>query len=1112
MKFFFFSVFSLFTILSFSQYVEDAPWVKELHKTNKKNSYTIKEIANAFDAYWKKHQDEKDKKGSGYKPFKRWENHWKLQMDKNGYPISNKTIQQQWEAKQSLQRNSNDVSNWQNLGPYTQLSKSGQGRLNVIAVDPNNPNTYYVGAPAGGIWKSIDAGLSWTPLSDYLPQIGVSGIAIDPNNSDIIYIATGDDDANDTYSVGVMKSIDGGITWNTTGLQFTNSGETSGEIYINPSDSNMLWVATSVGAFKTIDGGQNWNLILAGNIRDLKLHPNNPSIIYAASSNAFYRSTNAGDTFTAVTSGLPASSNRIVIDVTPANPNIVYLLSANSSYQFGGLYKSTDSGVSFSRTNEYDDIFNSSQAWYDLALTVSDNNENIVFVGVLDIWKSTDGGNDFVKINNWYAPSEPAYTHADIHFLRYFNGDLYCGSDGGIYKSTNDGISFTELNEGLSISQIYRIANARQNATNIAGGLQDNGGFGYSNNNWNQYHGGDGMDCAVDPNNPNKYYGFSQYGGSLNVTYDGGLTGQGVVSAPEQGNWITPMFMNNDGELFAGFSKLYQLTAINTWFPLSGSIFAGRISNIEIAPNDVNTIFVSSFTSLYKSTDKGFNFTQIYTATNTISSIEINNDNPNIIYLTTSSGENGQVLKSVDAGNSFTDITGNLPSESKLIIKHVPHNFDNDLYVGTSLGVYHINDTMANWETFATNLPNVPVMDLEINFNDHKLLAATYGRGVFVTDITIVPPADDIQLVTIETPNDNVLCGDTLSPEILVKNQGTNVINEVNFNYDIDGTPYTYTYNGQIQSLQTATISLPNITGLSLGEHLMQVTATIPNDAYIENNTSYTKFYINSISNPTNLNTFNNPINDSWMVTGTQQVWEIANPTTTNLGVNSNIGYVTVASSNYPDNVSSYLTSPCYDMTVFSSATMKFDLAFDLEQDWDVLYVQYSVDQGDNWEVLGDASDPNWYNSNYSANQLTIGKQWTGTDATIKEYSHDVSFLNNEPNVIFRFAFLSDQAVNNEGVLIDNFVIEGVAAINENELSNTIHIYPNPSNGIYTIERKTNTSLSIGVYDITGKRVYFNTNESNTKFTINLSNLENGVYFVNLKSDKDSVTKKIIKN
>ena len=1105
------------TIL-YAQHNPDTPWMKELKSKSSKKEFTLQEISQTFDSYWELHKEDRTKKGSGVKPFKRWENRWKLSLNKEGKIRSNKKIWEAWEEKNTLSaRNTNDFSNWENVGPYTQESKSGQGRINTIAVDPNNPNTYYIGAPAGGLWKSTDAGTTWTPLTDHLPQIGVSGIAIDPNNSDIIYIATGDDDANDTYSIGVMKSIDGGTTWNTTGLQFNSSGLSSNEIYINPTDSNMLWAATTNGLYKTIDAGVNWNITLNESIRDLKINPNNPNIVYVTTNNSFYKSTNAGDFFIQITNGLPFDSTRLIIDVTPANSNVVYLLSANSSYEFGGVYKSTNNGSSFTRTLENADIFGGSeQAWYDLALTVSDTNENILFVGVLDIWKSTNGGNSFNQINQWYVPS-PTFTHADIHFLRYFNNELFCGSDGGIYKSTDDGNSFNELNEGLAISQLYRIANAKQSSENIAGGLQDNGGFAYSNNTWYNYHGGDGMDCAVDPNNPNVYYGFSQYGKSLNITYNGGVSGQGVNGPPanedsnKPGSWITPMIINSQGELYAGYTKLYKLVN-SQWQVVSDDIFGGKLHRIEIDPNNSDILFVARNNELYKSINRGVTFVKTHTTTNNISSVEINNDNGNIIYLTTSSGENGQVLKSINGGNSFNNITANLPNESKLIIKHLPHNPNNDLYVGSSLGVYHINDDMANWETYAANLPNVPIRDLEININDAKIIAGTYGRSVWMSPIEVVAPSNDIRLINISNPNTNVLCGTEVMPNIQVKNQGINIINQVLISYTIDnGAINNYIYNGSINSLETTNILLPEITGLSLGKHSIQINTTITNDAYSENNSASTLFYINQVdNNPTTLNPFTNNTNQ-WILIGNENVWQIGQPTTTILGNTNSTGYATTLNFNYPDNISSYLVSPCYDLTNLTNPVLKFNMAFDLEQDYDVLYVEYTTNQGTTWNVLGTADDPNWYNNNYEQNQLTIGKQWTGTNGVLSEYSHDLTFLSTESQISFRFSFLTDQNTNNEGVVIDDFVIEGqVANSDDRTIFNQIVIYPNPSTGIFSIRNSQNKNIDLNVFDLTGKLIKKETNLSNNLIELNLSNLDKGIYFIKLSIDNTTKIQKII--
>ena len=224
------SIFSVILLLSFiaqAQYNPEAPWMKSLktaskNQASKSNKITFNTIVEAFNTYWK--DKDPNTKGSGHKPFKRWEDYWKNFVEEDGtLPTSNELWNIWLETEQAKTNSAKiDLSNWQPVGPFSHTNtgswSSGQGRVNAIIVDPNNVNTYYAGAPAGGIWKSTNAGSTWTPLSDHLPQIGVSGIAIDPNNSDIIYIATGDDDGWDTYSVGVMKSIDGGSTWNTTGL------------------------------------------------------------------------------------------------------------------------------------------------------------------------------------------------------------------------------------------------------------------------------------------------------------------------------------------------------------------------------------------------------------------------------------------------------------------------------------------------------------------------------------------------------------------------------------------------------------------------------------------------------------------------------------------------------------------------------------------------------------------------------------------------------------------------------------------------------------------------------------------------------------------------------
>ena len=229
---------------------------------------------------------------------------------------------------------------------------------------------------------------------------------------------------------------------------------------------------------------------------------------------------------------------------------------------FQGIYVSSDAGLNFSKTAENDDIFTSAQSWYDMALTVSDTEPNTLFVGVLDIWKSTDGGNDFTQINAWNQRTS-SFTHADIHFMRYFDGVLYAGTDGGIYRSADDGVNFEDLSNTLSIAQIYTVSTSRPNSSKLASGLQDCGGFAFSGNNWNSYHGGDGMGTAVDLYQENTYYGMTQYGGGLYRTTTGGDGGwintDFVASGPVKGQWVTPLEFSKSGQLYAGFDQLYKL-------------------------------------------------------------------------------------------------------------------------------------------------------------------------------------------------------------------------------------------------------------------------------------------------------------------------------------------------------------------------------------------------------------------------------------------------------------------------------------------------------------------------------------------------------------------------
>lgn len=1112
---------------AFAQFNSTAPWMDNVQKDDKKDA-TIDEIKTAFDNYW---EDKNHKtKGSGYKPFMRWETHWRNKVDENGNLMTPAQMWEAWNQKRNrvLSRDEtlNDVSNWEPLGPFNHTNtgswSSGQGRVNVVMVDPNNANTIYIGAPAGGIWKSTDAGQNWTPLSDYLPQIGVSGIAIDHTNSNIIYIATGDKDASDTYSIGVLKSIDGGQTWNTTGLTFNNTSTVAADIFMHPSDPSTLWVATSAGLYKTSNGGTTWSNNLSGNVKDLKLKPGNPNIVYAVTNNRFYRSTNGGNSFTLISSGMPANSGRLIIDVTPANPEYVYVLSARTNWSHQGLYKSTNSGINFNITQNTVDIFEANQAWFDLALAVSDTNPEEVYTGVLNVWKSSDGGNNFSKISNWSNPFEATYTHADIHFLRFYDGVLYCGSDGGIYVSTDNAASFTDLTATAQIGQFYRISVSKQSSTKIAGGLQDNGGYAFSNNQWKNFYGADGMETAIDPNNNNKYYGFIQNGGGLYYTNNAGASLSGSIGAPdgEDGNWITPLIFNSVGELFAGYSSLYKLVN-GSWQNVSiNSSYNGNIELVVVDPSNDDIMYIGDGQDLYKSINRGVTFDYIFTFQSSITSIDINVHNNNIIYIT-ASGLNGVVSRSINGGLSFSNFAQGLPSIGRNVIRHQSNHPLNPVYLGTSLGVYYRDDSLNSWIPYDTNLPNVAVTDLEINVLDGKIVASTYGRGVWISPIPSQLAENEIALLSIENPSAlNINCGaDGLS--IVVKNTGASTITNFTLNYSINGQESVYEWNGNLLSQANTIVEIPNVT-LTTGNSTIQANVVMANDAFSNNNTVSIQIVNNDSGQIGVVNTFETE--DSALlsnhVEGPENTWQRGIPTGTllNQAASGANVYATNLDGNYIDLTKAYLYSQCYDLTQITNPIMRFKLAFDIEENWDVLYVEYSTNFGESWAVLGTADDPNWYNSDRNPQSggdcdICPGAQWTGTNTNLIEYSYLLNAFTNESNIIFRFVFHSDYIITREGAVIDDFVIDGTLS-NPDFATNSIVVSPNPSKGLFTLSYGNFKPQQIEIYDVTGKNIlsvdYTKLTENQTE--LNLSHVSNGIYFIKISNENGQTVKRIIKN
>ena len=695
----------------------------------------------------------------GYVQFKRWE--WFMMP--RVYPTGDrKPLYEKANLVTGIGESSNKNQNpnplmsgsWNLLGPVNTIPNGGGcGRLNCVRIDPTNSNTLYVGAPAGGMWKSVNGGATWNTTTDNLASIGVSDVAIDPTNPNIIYIATGDNDAGDTYTIGVLKSTDGGQTWSQTGLTYSilsNSRVT--RLLIHPTSPNILYASSGQGVFKTTNGGVNWHKIFSTSIKDMEFKPGDPNTIYICSSSAFFRSTNGGNNFYMVSNGLPgANSSRLAIAVTPDDPNYVYVLSSKSSNNsFNGVYLSTNSGSSFTVQSTSPNLLGwavagndaGGQGWYTLSIAVNPTNKNEVIVGGVNIWKSQDAGVSWTLEAHWYGGGGKPYVHADIHDLVYLNGSTYyVASDGGIDITTNNGQTFTDLSAGLQIAQMYKLGVSVTNPNLVLTGWQDNGTNMWNAGSWSEIYGGDGMECFVDWSNPNYMYAETQNGGLVRSS-NGGLSFNNISGGiPEPGAWVTPWTQDPQASatIYAGFHNVWKSTDRgNNWTAISNFGSSG-LTILKVAPSNPQVIYAGSGSILYKTTNGGTTWTNLgptLPPAAFLNEIAIHANDPNKIWAVFGGyNANAKVFKSSDGGATWTNLQSSaLPNVPALTI--VSQTGTNDgVYVGTDNGVYYYDETLQTWTPFMNGLPNVIVDELEIHYGTGKLRAATYGRGLWETNL-----------------------------------------------------------------------------------------------------------------------------------------------------------------------------------------------------------------------------------------------------------------------------------------------------------------------------------------------------------------------------------------
>ena len=667
---------------------------------------------------------------------------------------------------------------WRWLGPG-----NVGGRIRAIAIHPTNTNNMWVGSVSGGIWWTDNAGAqSWGPVDDFMANLAVSSIVINPANTNIMYAGTGEVFATNINNpgggfspdglqgAGVFRSTDSGVTWNQ--LINTNPGNTSAcpppanpatctWLYVNrlaiSPNGNTLLAATLNGIQRSVDGGANWNptnAIGQNMWLDVDFHPTNSQQAIGSGNGNAGVSTDAGQTWTLANFN-PAIGGRVEISYAPSTPTTVYALVNQNN---GDLYRSTDCGTinpntglvqcNFNRVNTGTNFFidpspgSTSQGGYDNILWVNPQDATFVVVGGIDLWRSTNSGTTFTQISRWQCAPQSA--HADHHmivahpgFNNNTNRTVFFGNDGGIYRTDNvatvsqatdcpQNSGWTNLNNNLGITQYYGAAAASNGV--IVGGTQDNGTVRFLGNtgNWTTMYGGDGGFCAADPTDPNFFYGEYVYL-QINRSTNGGASAARIDTCPANPGCAGSLTDANSSTT-ANFIAPFILDPIDPSTMLAGGVNLWRTSDVKAATVTWNNINGNM------------------PATSRISAIAVSPINSGFILVGRNNGDIYLTFSGTANPPTWTKIDPPFPAlpdrfVTRLVIDPTrsPASWIYATFGGFSGdNVYRSTDLGTTWTditgTAATGLPNVPVRGLAYHPRNPNFLYVGTEVGLFTSE------------------------------------------------------------------------------------------------------------------------------------------------------------------------------------------------------------------------------------------------------------------------------------------------------------------------------------------------------------------------------------------
>lgn len=680
------------------------------------------------------------------------------------------------------------------------------GRINDLETHPTNTRVLYAGSAGGGVWKSNDGGATFVPIfDDHVQSIGV--VKLDPKDPDmVIWVGTGETWTRNSVSVGdgLYKSTDGGNNWKEI-PGFENS-ERIASIAINPNNTNEVYVgvlgalwsdSNDRGVYKTTDGGLTWNQVLyigpSTGAADVIMDPKNPNVLYASmwqfrrtawgfnsggENSALYKSVDGGKNWKKIHSGFPSGKlGRIAVAVAPSNGNILYAVLETEDKAKNGLWRSSNAGESWEHLNN--DFGLTVRPFYFSRITVDPRNPDVVVKGGLNGSISRDGGKTFKSLGNM---------HSDIHDIVFHINDsdvIYSGTDGGVYRSWNGGTTF-EIVENLPLSQFYHISVDDAEPYNVYGGLQDNGSWygpssspgGVNARDWNSVGYGDGFRVLK---HPTKNIIYSEMQGAENVwRYDADRNRTKTIQPlPKKGdvklrfNWNAPMAISEHvpDRFYMGSQFLHRSDDMgDSWTIISPDLTTNdpakqdqsksgglsvdnsgaenhtTIFTIAESPLDPNIIWVGTDDGNVQVTQNGGTTWSNVTANligipaNTwVYHIEASVHGKGTAYAVFEGHARGDMkpyaLKTTDFGKTWKSIISE-DIQQNAFVRNIQEDYVNPdlLFLGTEFGLYVTIDGGGNWSHFTNNMPPVAVHFIDLHKATNDIVMGTHGRGVIIID------------------------------------------------------------------------------------------------------------------------------------------------------------------------------------------------------------------------------------------------------------------------------------------------------------------------------------------------------------------------------------------